>query len=449
MHMIQILWFRHDLRLDDQAALRAAAAGGPVLPVFIWDEETQGLRPMGAAARWWLTRSLASLDESLGRLGGRLLVLKGASAACLARLAGEVGAAAIHATEQGEPWWPAIEAEVGARLFLHPGGTLHPPGVVRTGSGTAYRVFTPFARAHEALGPPAPPQPAPPRISFAPLPEAPPPLPIFTPFWAAGFARAGWQPGEAGAHARLRAFLPRLPTYDARRNFPSEAGTSSLSPHLHFGEISAAAAWHAAVAQLGEEGARPFTRQLVWRDFAHDLIRQHPDSADRPHRPAFARMAWTDTQSAPGRDWLSAWQQGRTGYPLVDAGMRQLWETGWMHNRVRMVTASFLVKHLGIDWREGERWFWDTLLDADLMNNAMGWQWVTGCGVDGQPFHRIFAPVTQSERFEALAYIRRFAPEYEGHAPVNPIVDHATARAAALARFQAIRLERQAEGAMA
>jgi deoxyribodipyrimidine photo-lyase len=437
--MTQILWFRNDLRLADQTALRAAAAAGPVLPVFVWDEESPGVRPMGGASCWWLARSLAALDESLGRLGGRLLVLKGASAAALSRLAQEVGAAAIHATEQGEPWWPGIEAELGSRLRLHAGGTLHPPGTVLTGAGTAYRVFTPFARAHEALGPPAPPRPAPSRISFAPMPQAQPPLPSFAPFWAAGFVRAGWQPGEAGAHARLKAFLPRLSAYETRRNFPSEPGTSSLSPHLHFGEISAAAVWHAAVSHLGEEGASPFTRQLVWRDFAHDLIRQHPDSAERPHRQAFAHMTWTDTGSEPGQGWLSAWQQGRTGYPLVDAGMRQLWETGWMHNRVRMVTASFLVKHLGIDWREGERWFWDTLLDADLMNNAMGWQWVTGSGVDGQPFHRIFAPVTQSERFEALAYIRRFAPEYAGHAPVNPIVDHATARAAALARFQAIR----------
>ena len=436
--MVEILWFRNDLRLDDQAAVRAAAAAGPVLPVFIWDEESPGVRPMGGASRWWLARSLEALDVALGRLGGSLLVLKGPSQPLLARLAGEMGAAAIHATEQGEPWWGAIEAGLGPRLKVHPGGTLHAPGAVRTGAGTPYRVFTPYARAHEALGAPAPPGAAPRSIQFVRPPHPLPELPRYAPRWARGFAAAGWAPGEAGAKARLSGFLARVAAYDGQRNLPSEEGTSRLSPHLHFGEISASTVWHAVVGAVGAETARPFTRQLVWRDFAHDLIRQHPQSAERPHRPAFEKMAWTDTAREPGRSWLRAWQEGRTGYPLVDAGMRQLWETGWMHNRVRMVAASFLVKHLGIDWRLGERWFWDTLLDADLMNNAMGWQWVTGSGVDGQPFHRIFAPVTQSERFEALAYIRRFAPEYESHAPVNPIVDHAEARARALERFRAI-----------
>ncbi|MCS6986278.1 MAG: DNA photolyase family protein [Sphingomonadaceae bacterium] len=437
--MVAIVWFRNDLRLADQPALAAAASSGPVLPVFVDDRQSPGVRAEGAAARWWRVRSLAALDADLARRGGRLLVLKGPAAPVLRALVQRVGATAIHATAQPEPWWGPIEAELGPSLVRHPGSWLHPPGAVVTAAGAPFRVFTPFARAHEGLGPPPRPRPAPARIAFAPPPEPAPPLPRFNPRWARGFAEAGWTPGEEGARRRLAEFLPRAAAYGRRRDFPAEPATSRLSPHLHFGEISAAAVWHAVVDAIGAQTAQPFTRQLIWRDFARELIRQHPDSAERPHRPAFARMAWTDVATEPGRSWLAAWRQGRTGYPLVDAGMRELWQTGWMHNRVRMVVGSFLVKHLGIDWREGERWFWDTLLDADLPNNAMGWQWVTGSGVDGQPFHRIFSPVLQAERFDALAYIRRFAPEYDGVAPVRPIVDHAEARARALARLAALR----------
>jgi deoxyribodipyrimidine photo-lyase len=309
---------------------------------------------------------------------------------------------------------------------------------VHTQSGGAYRVFTPFWRAHVALGEPAPPAPVPAAIRWAEPPPGGADLRLPAPAWAAGFA--DWVPGEAGALARLSAFLPQVAAYGARRDFPAEPATSRLSPHLAFGEISPATVWHAVVAAAGG-AAQPFTRQLVWRDFARLLIGQFPQSASRAHRPAFDRMAWTDTEGAPGRDWLAAWQRGETGYPLVDAGMRELWQTGWMHNRVRMVVASFLTKHLGIDWRLGEQWFWDCLLDADLPNNAMGWQWVMGSGVDSQPFYRIFAPTAQAEKFDAMAYVRRFAPHHRGLAPERPIVDHATARAAALARYAAIREE--------
>ncbi len=429
--MVEIIWFRQDLRLDDQPAVKAAAAAGPVLPVFVIDEVSEGVRPMGGASRWWLVRSLAALDAGLRARGGRLLVVEGRAADLLEGLARAVGARAIHATRQTEPWWGAVEARLGGLLQLHGWPTLQPAGRLVTKGGGPFRVFTPYWRAHVALGAPGAPVPAPAAMRFAAVPDALAGrgLPRFAPRWAGEFAG---EPGEAGARAALARFVERVAAYGARRDFPSEEATSRLSAHLHFGEVSARACWHAVE---GREGAEAWQRQLVWRDFAHEMIRQHPDSAEVPHRAAFDAMQWTDVTTEPGRGWLAAWQAGRTGYPLVDAGMRQLWRTGWMHNRVRMVVASFLVKHLGIDWRLGERWFWDTLVDADLMNNAMGWQWVTGSGVDSQPFYRIFAPTAQAERFEALDYVRRWAPEYGSVAPVNPIVDHGAAREAALARF--------------
>lgn len=448
----QIIWFRQDLRLADQPAVRAAAEAGPVVALFVLDEESDGVRPMGGASRWWLHHSLAALDRDLRAMGGRLLLQRGPAARVIAALQDRLGGAAVHAMAHPEPWWPAIEADV-AGLTVHQGTTLVPPGVLKTRNGGRFRVFTPFWRAHVAHGAPPAPVPAPTRIDFADagagdalddwglLPREPD--------WSGGFAKAGWKPGEQAARALLEAFLPKVASYDARRDFPSEAATSRLSPHLHFGEISAATLWHAAVARAGE-AATAWTRQLVWRDFAHETLRLFPDSATRPHREAFDRLAWTDTGSEDGAAWWQAWTRGRTGYPLVDAGMRQLWQSGWMHNRVRMVTASFLVKHLRIDWRAGERWFWDTLLDADLANNAMGWQWVMGSGVDSSPYYRIFAPIGQSERFEAAHYIRRWVPELADcddkaiHGPFprgrgaypGPIVDHAVARAAAMEAYR-------------
>jgi deoxyribodipyrimidine photo-lyase len=445
----QILWFRQDLRLADQAAVRAAAAAGPVLPVYVLDDESPGLRPIGGASRWWLHHSLAALDSALKQMGGALLLLKGPSASVLGRLAAECGAGAVHALRHSEPWWRAIEAQVPG-LQIHGGVTLVPPGLLRTKTGGRFHMFTPFWRAHVALGQPAQPEPAPERIDFAPLPqgerlEALGLLPL-QPDWAKGF---DWRPGEAAAQAALAASIPALGGYDRARNFPSEPGTSRLSPHLHFGELSPGAAWHAAVDALGEEGAAPWTRQLVWRDFAHETLDQFPDSAEQPHRGEFNRLPWTDVRTTDGRALLRAWQRGHTGYPLVDAGMRQLWATGWMHNRVRMVAASFLVKHLLIDWRAGERWFWDTLVDADAANNAMGWQWVMGSGVDSAPYFRIFTPVGQSAKFDAGGYIRRWVPELRGvqdstvHGPFPagcngyppPMVDHGAARARALTAY--------------
>ena len=446
----QIIWFRQDLRLRDQAALRAAAAAGPVIPVFVLDE-SRIIRQPGGASRWWLHHSLAALDESLRALGGGLLLLRGPAGDAIARLVAETGAAAVHATRHSEPWWPIIEAAI-PRLHLHEGNSLVPTGLLRTKDGGRFRVFTPFWRALQGHGDPPLPCPAPARLDFAPMPAgealASWNLLPTAPDWALGFDV--WQPGETGAQARMADFLPRLPRYRDRRDFPSEEATSRLSPHLHFGEISAADAWHSAI---GNDGAEPWLRQLAWRDFALENLEQFPKSASRPHRAEFDRMAWTDVSGGEGRALLKAWQQGRTGYPLVDAGMRQLWATGWMHNRVRMVAASVLTKHLMIDWREGERWFWDTLVDADLANNAMGWQWVMGSGVDSAPYYRIFAPIGQSGKFDAGAYIRQWVPELAGlhgdavHGPFEngfngyppPVVDHGWARNRALAAYEALK----------
>jgi deoxyribodipyrimidine photo-lyase len=452
MQTPQILWFRQDLRLADQVALAAAAGAGPIIPVYVLDDESEGLRPMGAASRWWLHHSLSVLESDLRERGGRLLLLRGRSADVLARLAQETGAGAIHALRHTEPWWPAIEAQL-PRLMLHEGATLVPPGLLKTKTGSRFRVFTPYWRAHTAHGAPPRPRPVPDQLDFAPLPLgdklADWELLPRNPDWAEGFR---WTPGEAGAAAALKAFVPHVGAYDERRNFPSEPATSALSAHLHFGEISPAACWH-AVADAAGAAATPWTRQLVWRDFAHETLDQFPESASAPHRPEFDRMPWTDTGSADGARLLRAWQLGRTGFPLVDAGMRQLWTSGWMHNRVRMVAASFLVKHLLIDWREGERWFWDALVDADAANNAMGWQWVMGSGVDSAPYYRIFAPIGQSEKFEAADYIRRWVPELAGlrdaeiHGPFErghrgyppPVVDHKWARERALGAYQGLR----------
>lgn len=452
MTQAQIVWFRNDLRLADQSALRAAAEAGPVVALFVLDEENAGIRSLGGASRWWLHHSLQSLGRDLEERGGRLVLRRGRADAVIAALQAELGGADVHAIAQPEPWWPEIEARI-AGLTLHHGATLVPPGVLKTKSGGTFRIFTPYWRAHVTDGNPARPSPAPATIRFSDV-EGGDHLSDWqllpsTPDWSGGFSE--WQPGEAGALARLLAFLPRADAYGTRRDYPSEEATSLLSPHLHFGEISPATVWHAAVDFAGA-AAEAWTRQLVWRDFAHETIRLFPQSHCQPHREAFDRLQWTDVASGEGARWLKAWQQGRTGYPLVDAGMRQLWQSGWMHNRVRMVTASFLVKHLRIDWREGERWFWDTLLDADLANNAMGWQWVMGSGVDSSPYYRIFAPIGQSERFDAAGYIRRWIPELTDlgdttiHGPFPegirgypaPIVDHAEARAAALAAFKAI-----------
>ncbi|UKK84935.1 DNA photolyase family protein [Sphingopyxis sp. BSN-002] len=452
-----IVWFRRDLRLSDQAALAAAAAAGPVVPVYILDDETPKHRAMGAASRWWLHHSLASLDESLREKGSRLILRRGKCDEQLADIARETGATQVHCLRHYEPWWRNAERAVAKQLDLvcHDGNYLAPPGAVTTGSGGLYKIYTPFWRALKERMPPSAATNRPRKIE---VPEKWPKsdslvdwdlLPS-NPDWAKGFA-AEWTPGEAGARERVTDFVDGAPDYDRRRNLPSEEGSSRLSPHLHFGEVSPAHIWH----RLADAGGSVdvFLSEVGWRDYAQNIILQFPDYGGRSAREGFDHMPWRTGRQAD--DDLKRWQRGQTGYPIVDAGMRQLWATGWMHNRVRMIAASFLIKHLLIDWRQGEQWFWDTLVDADYGNNSVNWQWVAGTGVDSNMFPRIMAPLTQSEKFEAADYIRDWVPELahlDDRAIHDPdeagrrpdtypakIIGHREARARALAAYDVMK----------
>lgn len=455
---VNILWFRQDLRLADNPALHAAAAG-PVLPVYILDDAAAGEWAHGGAQRWWLHHALAALRSDLRALGLELLLLRGDAVAELGALAARSGAGAIHAARLYEPWARARDARLaealppGCRLTLHSGALLHEPHRVRTGQGNPYAVYTPFSRALFALGEPPPPLPVP-ALTAAPAQtglalEALELLPRRD--WADGFSQH-WTPGEAGAAARLARFsAPALAAYDQDRNLPGRpGGTSALSPHLRFGEISPRQVWHAARA-AGAEGPHTFLKEILWREFAHHLLWHRPEMPEAPLQKGFEKFPWQLDARL-----LRAWQRGETGYPIIDAGMRQLWATGWMHNRVRMITASFLVKHLLQPWQDGEAWFWDTLVDGDLAANSASWQWVAGCGADAAPYFRVFNPVLQGEKFDADgAYTRAWVPEVAGlpakflHQPWSaprpppgyprPVIEHAAGRARALAAYAALR----------
>lgn len=416
-----ILWFRQDLRLSDQAALIAAAGEGPVVPVYVLDDESPGDWRIGGAQRWWLHHSLEALDKALRNKGSRLILRRGVASHEIAALAEQVGTRRVHAIRHYEHWWQKAEGGLAKDhdLRLHDGNQLAPPDTTLTGSGGRYRIFTPWWRALKAQMPPEKPRRAPDHI---PSPSQWPEsdrlgdwrlLPS-DPDWANKFGDH-WRPGEDGAKDALDRFLPRLEAYDVARNLPSEDGSSRLSPHLHFGEISPATVWYRCSARTHAK-AESFLREVGWRDFSANIIDQFPDYARRNGRDGYD-VRWRSGKDADV-DFI-AWTKGRTGYPIVDAGMRQLWATGWMHNRVRMIAASFLIKHLLIDWRRGERWFWDTLVDADYGNNSQNWQWVAGSGVDSAPFGRIMAPIVQSGKFDAGGYIRQWVPE------LSPLPDHA------------------------
>jgi deoxyribodipyrimidine photo-lyase len=461
-----LVWFRRDLRLADNAALRAAVAqGGAVIPVFVWAPEEDGEWAPGAASRWWLHHSLERLGRELRARGSRLVIRQGRASDVLCRLARETGARHLFWNRVYEPAGLATEERVstaaraaGVEPSGAAGALLHEPGAIRTTEGRPFQVFTPFWGACVAKGPPPPPTPAPRRLRASRA--WPRSLPLASlrllprTDWAAGL-RTSWKPGEAGGLARLRAFARRdIAGYARDRDRPAAAGVSRLSPHLHFGEISPRQAWHAARA--GGRGVEAFRRELGWREFAQHLLFHFPATPTEPLRPRFRGFDWADSPDA-----MRAWQRGLTGYPLVDAGMRQLWRTGWMHNRVRMVVASFLVKDLLLPWQLGAKWFWDTLVDADLANNTLGWQWSAGCGADAAPFFRIFNPATQGKKFDPEGeYVRAFVPELRRlparwiHEPwrassevraragvelgvtyPEPIVDHTWARGRALDAF--------------
>jgi deoxyribodipyrimidine photo-lyase len=453
-----ILWFRRDLRLSDQAALVAAAAEGPVIPVFILDDETPKHRRMGAASRWWLHHSLASLDASLREQGSQLILRRGKCDDQLLQIAEETGARRVHCLRHYEPWWRNAEKAVAKQLDLvcHDGNYLLPPGSLTTGGGTPYKIYTPFWRALKEQMPPPSPLAGPRDIAAPGTWPASDALADWNllptnPDWATGFA-AEWEPGEGGARGRIAAFVDEAADYDRLRNLPSREGSSRLSPHLHFGELSPATIWHRTADAGGSVDV--FLGEIGWRDYAQNIILQFPDYGARSARAVFdEHLPWRSGSAADTE--LAAWQRGHTGYPIVDAGMRQLWATGWMHNRVRMIAASFLIKHLLIDWRKGEQWFWDTLVDADYASNAVNWQWVAGSGVDSNMFPRIMAPLTQSEKFDAAGYIRQWVPELAGvtepaiHDPESfgqrprnypaKIIGHREARERALAAYDVMK----------
>lgn len=459
-----ILWFRNDLRLADHAALRAALdTGRPVLPVYVLDDEAAGPWALGGAARWWLHHSLTALAGSLHARGAPLVLRRGRAERIIPVLAAEMGESEIFTGGSAEPWARAVDRAIAGtlgpgRLRRMRTTMLFNPDSIRTKAGGPFSVYTPFSNACLDAGEPPPLLPAPGHI---PAPEAPwsdrlddwALLPA-RPDWAGGL-RATWTPGEAGALDRLSRFMRAgLADYAEQRDWVAMEGTSLLSPHLRFGEIAAERLWHATREASAGPGADKFIREVLWREFAIHLLWHHPTMPDRPLRTAFAAMPWRDDPTA-----LRAWRTGHTGIPIVDAGMRQLWQTGWMHNRVRMIVASFLVKHLLLPWQAGEAWFWDTLVDADLANNAAGWQWVAGCGADAAPYFRVFNPVLQGRKFDPDgAYVRRFVPELRTlatrflHAPweapaqalagiryAKPIVDLGAGRTRALAAFAAVK----------
>ena len=475
-----IVWFRTDLRLADHPALHAAlGAAETVIPLYVHAPQEAAPWAPGAASNWWLHHSLAALDDALRERGARLVLARGDSAAVLARLCAEHGAGVIHATRLYEPALAARDrrlagelAAQGIALHLHEGATLLAPERMLKPDGTPFRVFTPFWRRLQERYAPQPPLPAPAAVPFPAskvtslgldelglLPRV---------RWDHGL-REHWQPGEEYAARRLAQFAGNtLADYAQARDRPALAGTSRLSPHLHFGELSPRQAWRelsngTAAGAPGTRGTEAWLRELGWREFAQHVLHHFPHTSDAPMDARFERFPWrTD-----GGALLAAWQRGQTGIPIVDAGMRELWRTGWMHNRARMLAASLLTKNGLIGWREGARWFWDTLVDADLASNSLGWQWTAGCGVDAAPYFRIFNPVLQGERFDPQGdYVRRWVPELAALEPKHihqpwrappsvlaahgitlgrtyprPMIDLAASRAAALAMYKSMGMQ--------
>jgi deoxyribodipyrimidine photo-lyase len=469
---IALVWFRSDLRLADNPALQAALeAGFDPVPVYIHAPHEEGCWAPGAASNAWRHRSLKALDLALRQRGSRLLVRRGDSAMVLQALIEQSGAQALFWNRKYEPATQPRDAAIKQALKqrhvqVRSGNAalLAEPWDVQTRTGEPYKVFTPFYRSVMA------------GLAQRALQDAPKALPAVPSAlkgedidalglapalnWDAGFWEI-WQAGEAGAHQALEVFVEgALHGYLDQRDLPDRVGTSRLSPHLHFGEI---APWRVIARLQAQRGASldrdidGFIRQLVWREFAHHLLHHFPHTAQQNLNPRFDRFDWASTAAGP----LHAWQRGRTGVPIVDAGMRELWQTGMMHNRVRMIVASYLTKHLRVHWLEGARWFWQTLVDADLANNTLGWQWVAGTGADAAPYFRVFNPVTQARKFDPQArYITRWVPELEA-LPVNarlapwefpqllrtrapgyprlPIVDLAQGRQAALAAYASTR----------
>lgn len=471
--MTTLVWFRQDLRLEDNPALTEAAQRGHVLPVYIHETPDQSgeSHPLGGASAWWLHHSLAALKEALPGL----VILRGSARHLIPHLAGQVGADAVYWNRCYEPH--AIERDTDLKAALKEEGLevrsfkaslLYEPWELETKSGGPFKVYSPFWKTAQQYDVPSP-LPAPGEIECVSCDEGETldglGLLPRKPNWAEGWD-AHWTPGAKGAQHRLSAFLDEgLDGYGSLRNRPDLPNVSRLSPHLHFGDISPRQVWHATQLRMeAEEGlakdGMKFLSELAWREFSYHLLYHFPGLPQDNWRPAFDAYPWRDSEAD-----LERWQKGMTGYPIVDAGMRELWQTGYMHNRVRMVVASFLVKHLRLHWHHGEAWFRDTLVDADLANNSASWQWVTGSGADAAPYFRIFNPITQGEKFDPEGvYTRRWVPELKdletrhlfapfeapaealkaagvrlGDTYPEPIVEHAKARQAALSGYEAVK----------
>ena len=411
-----IHWFRQDLRLSDNPALTVASKHRTVFPVYILDDCNAGEYAMGAASRWWLHHSLRSLNRSLD---GALSIYRGNPVDILLDLIRRHAIGAVYWNRCYEPWRIARDQEIKRALKAqnivvetHNGSLLWEPWTIRKDDGNPYRVFTPFYRKG-CLSAEAPREPLPrPQVrswrhdrerslaieQLELLPRSP---------WHEKLEKY-WTVGEKGAHTRFERFIDEgLRSYKDGRNLPAKPYVSRLSPHLHCGEISPNQLWHATRAMADSKHIDHFCSELGWREFSYSLLYHNPDLPRKNLQPKFDQFPWTDDETI-----LEAWQKGQTGVPMVDAGMRELWQTGYMHNRSRMIVGSFLVKNLGLHWRHGERWFWDTLVDADLANNSASWQWIAGCGADAAPWFRIFNPVIQGQKFDTQGeYVRRFVPE--------------------------------------
>lgn len=441
-----LVWFRDDLRLADNPALRAAAdRDEPVIGVYVLDEASPGVRPLGGAARWWLHHSLSELDERLREKGSVLVLRRGAASDVLPALVGETGAGAVFWNRRYGGPEREIDAGIkdglrgdGVEVTSFAGSLLYEPWTVRTGAGTPYGVFTPFWNACRQLPAPRAPIPEPrelrgPRRHPASDGLAEWELLPTSPDWASGL-RERWEPGERAAKARLREFLADdAADYDRARDEPAAGATSLLSPRLRWGELSPHEVWHAAVSSDAQVGG--FLSELGWREFAWHTLFHRGALESRGLDRRYDAFPWRSEGESAAE--TAAWRKGETGFGLVDAGMRELWQTGVMHNRVRMVVASFLTKNLLVDWRVGEAWFWDTLVDADRASNPFNWQWVAGCGVDAAPYFRVFNPVTQQKKFDPDGkYVDRWAPD---SLLTPPIVDLAETRQRALDAYEQIR----------
>ncbi|MCB9799349.1 MAG: deoxyribodipyrimidine photo-lyase [Candidatus Omnitrophica bacterium] len=467
--MRAIVWFRQDLRLEDNPALIAACKDAEaVIPIYIRPIEKKSAWPLGGASKWWLHHSLKSLDSDLRKVGSKLIVRQGDCLETLLSIIEETGARRICWNRRYEPKSIEYDKKIKARLLelgyqveSFNGHLLYEPWEIKNKQGDPYQVYTAFWNQIHSMKEPSKPLNAPKQI---PTPDKwPQSLQIdklqLEPRikWDTGL-HAQWIPGAAEGRKKLKTFAREdVEHYASERDRPDHRGTSELSPYLCFGEISARMVWHAL---QGVPKSTDYRRQIVWRDFAYHLLYYFPQTPNKNLKKKFDAFPWQ-----PDKTLLKAWRKGCTGYPVVDAGMRQLWGTGWMHNRVRMITASLLVKHFLIPWQKGAEWFWDTLVDADLANNTMGWQWVAGCGADAAPYFRIFNPVLQGERYDPAGdYVRRWVPELAGlpskwiHKPwqapdeilskagvkldqnyPRPVVDHESGRRRALMAYEKIK----------